>query len=151
MPGDWASPYSDDATIEDDDVLYRRIKLPDWVRSNELGSGGRPQIRSIAFQDFTDAMASKWGLPAPAMSVGLGSVITANGRDASVMIEHHEGYGVASLRARDVRQFDQGIQRYPTDSEPWHAIVFCLNRKSKNDPMKDRLAERAVWVIPPPQ
>jgi hypothetical protein len=141
MPDDWASPYNDDATIEEEELLYRRIKLPDWVRPNELDSDGRPRIRSVAFQDFTEALAFKWGLA---------SVLAAHGRDASALIEHRVGYGVAGLRASDVRQFQQGIQRHPTDNEPWHAIVFCLHRKSKNEPIKDRLAEKAVWILPPP-
>src|SRR4029077_12533025 len=111
---------------------------------------GRPLIRgTLAFQDFTEAMALKWSLPAPAMSVGLASVIAEHGLDAAVMIAGREGYGVASVLARDVRDLDQGIQRHPTELEPWHAVVFCLTRKSKSDAQKTRLGQKATWVIPP--
>ena len=146
----WQSPYVDDATISDDEILYRRIKLPDWLHPTDRDAGGHPVIRgTLAFQDFTEAMAAKWGLPAPAMSVGLASVIAQQGHDASVMIAARPGYGVASVLASEVRELDQGIQRHPTETEPWHAIVFCLHRKTKNDAQKTRLGEKAAWVIPP--
>jgi hypothetical protein len=118
----------------------------DWsVRNDE----NQPRIKSWAFQDWTPKMVEKHGLPGPAMSVGLKSILEAHGYEANRMIEGRTGYAVAGLTAAAARAVQQGITGHPTDDEPWHSLVFCLHRKAKNDEMEVALAEAAFWVIAP--
>src|SRR6202158_1955013 len=106
-------------------------------------------MKGWALQDWTPKMSAKLNLPGPAMSVGLKTVLDASGHDASRMIEGRAGYAVAGLTAAKARAIEQGIVGNPTDEEPWHALVFCLHRKAKNDAMEEALAEAAFWVIAP--
>jgi len=146
----YVSPYVDDSEgIPDDAILYRRIRLPDWVDWSVRNDANQPRIKGWAFQDWTPKMAEKQGLPGPAMSVGLKSILNAHGHDASRMIEGRTGYAVAGLTAAAARQVEQGMTGRPTDQEPWHALVFCLHRKAKNGAMEEALAEAAFWVIAP--
>jgi hypothetical protein len=146
----YVSPYADDPDdIPGDAVLYRRIKLPDWVDWSVRNEANQPRIKGWAFQDWTPKMVEKLGLPGPAMSVGLKSILEAHGYDAGRMIEGRIGYAVAGLTAAEARAIEQGIAGNPTDNEPWHALVFCLHRKAKNDAMEEALAEAAFWVIAP--
>lgn len=150
MAEPYVAPYVDDSDgIPGDAVLYRRIKLPDWVDWSVLNDANQPRIKGWAFQDWSPKMAQKQGLPGPAMSVGLKSILEAHGHDAGRMIEGRIGYAVAGLTAAKARAIEQGIRGNPTDEEPWHALVFCLHRKAKNDAMEEALAEAAFWVIAP--
>jgi hypothetical protein len=146
----YVSPYVDDPDgIPDDAVLYRRIKLPDWVDWSVRNEANQPRIKGWAFQDWRPKMAAEKNLPGPAMSAGLKSILEAHGYDASRMIDGLPGYAVAGLTAAKARAIEQGITGNPTDEEPWHTLVFCLHRKAKNDAMEVALAEAAFWVIAP--
>ena len=150
MAEPYVSPYTDDPDgIPDDAVLYRRIKLPDWVDWSVRNTANQPRIKGWAFQDWRPKMAAEKNLPGPAMSVGLKSILEAHGYDASRMIEGRVGYAVAGITAAKARAIEQGITGNPTDMEPWHTLVFCLHRKVKNDAMEVALAEAAFWVIAP--
>lgn len=126
-----ASEPSDDHTIVDDAVLWRRIH-PRWVVPDE-DQGSR--ISSAAFDDSRD------GSPT---SVLLADVVTETGRSATDVLSGLEGYGLASLTAGAARSCHQGVARDPVEDEPAHAIVFG-NKSTGN---RRCLARSTIWVIP---
>lgn len=59
------------------------------------------------------------------------------------------GYGVVSITASDARSEDQGVVRWPTESDPEHAMIFCLNGPKKSGGQSKRLARKSVVVVAP--
>jgi hypothetical protein len=151
VSADASRPYSDDLDLDDDAILLRRIR-PDWVRWEETGATGQwPRITSQACQDYSEAMAARLGCPAPAMSVGLLAVLEAAGKDSTELLIGYAGYGIATVTVAQVRGLGQGIALWPTDSEPWHALVFMRGGGIKALGTRSKLAEAAIWRIRPPQ
>ncbi|MGH9893857.1 MAG: hypothetical protein ACREA0_18105 [bacterium] len=151
QPPAYVSPFSDDAQIADDDLLYRRISRL-WIDWSPVKDSGQPRIRRAAFQDFKEAEAQARGLPGACMSVGVASVLQQNGREPMDLLEGWgEGYGLASLLVRDVRARKQGVTMSPTPDEPWHGIVFSMEGPKRTGSMEKGLAEVARWVHIPDQ
>jgi hypothetical protein len=120
----YASPFDDEPAIAADERLYRRI-FPDWIDWTKIDAGGLPRIKRAAFQDYSAKRAVELGYPGACMSVGLGSVLAGHGREPLAMLEKvGQEYGLASLTAAEVRARDQGVMAWPTEEEPWHAVVF---------------------------
>ena len=126
--------YENDATIEDDEILLRRIYPGFWVYDKNLG---KMRPASHAFNDHRN------GSP---MSVHLSSVLAEHGLESKVVLEGHEGFALASITAGLVRQCDQVIVRKPLTDDPAHAEVIG----NKTPGVRKELARNAVWVFPPP-
>ena len=144
-----ASQYFDDDGLANDAVLLRRIR-PDWVRWDETGMAGQfPRITSQNFQDYSEEMAAHLGCPAPAMSVGLLAVLQTHGRVEADILVGYAGYGIASITVGDARRESQGVKPWPTDAEPWHALVFSRTSRIRSVGVRSRLAGIAVWRVRP--
>ena len=124
------SELTDDPTIHNEDVLWRRIH-PRWVKPDEKIGGVR--LTSEAFQNSSD------GSP---MSV----VLAKEHGNPEAVLEGHEGYSLASITACLARENCQGIARDPTQENPAHALVFG----KKTEATSKKLARGAEWVVPPP-
>lgn len=126
--------YSDDLSIPDQAVLWRRIPPWHFVFNANL-QHWRPS--SAAFDNDPD------GNP---MSVILAEAALEAGRTPVVVLSSHEGYGMAAIMAGFARACGQGVARDPVPEEPAHAVVFGPKPKS----VRRQLAKEAAWVLPPP-
>lgn len=128
--------YENDATIEDDEVLLRRIYpgSGSWIYDQNLG---RTRPTSQAFNDHPN------GSP---MSVHLSSVLAHHGLESKIVLEGHEGFALVSITAGLVRQCNQVIVRKPLAGDPAHAEVIG----NKTPGVRKKMARNAVWVFPPP-
>ncbi len=125
--------YSDDLSIPDDAVLWRRVTPEQCVKDT---SSGEYRPSSAAFKDHPD------GSP---MSVLLADEVEASGRSAESVLAAYKGYGLVAFTAGLVRELGLGIVRSPLDYEPAHAEVF--GRKTRS--VRRTLARRCEWVIRP--
>jgi|SRR3954471_16831323 len=119
----------DDATVLDDEILWRRV--PPWHVVPDQNRVGRT-VSSAAFDDDTD------GNPM--------SVVLAGGADGpEAVLVGHEGFGLAGFRVSLARELGLGVRRDPTESEPAHAVV--VGRKSHG--VRKRLRAGSRWVLRP--
>ena len=122
--------YNDDPTIPDGAVLWRRVPPWHFFYDENLG---RVRPSSAAFDDDTD------GEP-------LSIVLAAESDGPERVLAGHAGYALAAFTAGLARECNQGIARDPLPDEPAHALVF--GRKTRS--VRNRLAQSATWVVPPP-
>jgi len=135
--------------IPDDVLLYRRIPPVgiDWTKRN---MAGEPRLSGGGFQDYSAAKAADYGLPGPAMSVGLQSVLVQYGKEPGVMLDGFpDTYGLAGVRAGEVRALNQGVMANPTEKEPWHAVVYSKDGKRRSPSVQTKIAQVARWVLLP--
>ena len=128
--------YTDDPTIYDDNILWRRITKVQCVDDKNRG-GKRPS--SAAFNNHPN------GTP---MSVALADVFfkeTSN--DPNDYIKGHDNVvALTSFTAGFARELGQKIIRTPLPEEPAHAEV----PGKKTDSVRKQFAKKAQWIIPPP-
>ncbi len=145
----YESPFTDDPGIPAEEILYRRVPVQ-WIDWDAEQNG--PRIKRAAFQDYPAERAADLNLPGPCMSVGLSSILDEHGVDPADLLTDwgRESYGLASVRAADVRlNNDQGIMPWPTQAEPWHGVVFSKKGPKRTGSMQSQLARAAVWVVLP--
>src|SRR5690349_3173057 len=104
--------YADDSSLTDSTSLWRRI--PPWHFIYD-GNLQRWRPKSAAFDNDPD------GGP---MSVVVGDLVRAAGREPDTVLIGHEGYALATITAGLARACGQGVARDPTTEEPAHALVF---------------------------
>lgn len=126
--------YSDDPTILDIDILWRRIPPIHFVHDQNLD---RMRPTSAAFMDSPD------GSP---MSVFLAKIVQESGRSPDDALVGHTGYALSAVTAGLARERKQGVSRDPKPNEPAHALVFG----KKTDAVRKAFAKKSEWVIPPP-
>lgn len=102
----------DDLTVEDPDLLWRRIPPDQWVSDENLG---RLRPSSGCFSDSSD------GSP---MSIDLGTESLKDNRGPEEMLLGLTGFGVVEFTAGFCREHGQGIVRDPVDGNDYHAGVF---------------------------
>lgn len=141
--------YDDDQSFEDGAVAYRRVN-PNWINWGVQDEAGNPRVTSQAFQDCTPETAQRLGVPAPGMSLALSGVLERLGFEPDKILEPvDESYGVVALEINSLRSLNQGVQRWPTDSESWHAIVFDRSGTRRAKSICTAVAALASWVIVP--
>lgn len=128
--------YTDDTTIQDDIILWRRITKVQCIDDQNRG-GKRPS--SAAFYDHPN------GTP---MSVALEDVFfMKTSRDPNDYIKGYENVvALASFTAGFARELGQKIIRTPLPEEPAHAEV----PGKKTGSVRKKFAKKAQWIIPPP-
>jgi hypothetical protein len=124
----------DDDSIEDAARLLRRIEPHQFIYDGNLE---RYRPTSAAFGDHPD------GSP---MSVQLADVLAGLGLSEESVLFGHDGFLMASIKARLARQQEQGIYRLPQENEPARAEVF--GKKTKG--VSRAFSKAAEWVVPPP-
>ena len=127
--------YVDDVSLADGASLWRRI--PPWHLIYDANLD-RWRPSSAAFDNDPD------GGP---MSVVVGDIALAAGRNPDTVLAGHSGYALAMITAGLVRECGQSIAADPLPTEPAHAVVFGPKPKS----VQRRLAKQSIWVVPPPE
>ena len=146
MPPDPSSVYDDDPTIGDDELLYRMVTQQNTKYVDGIAVRGATN----AFQDIPPDRLNRVKAPAVAVSVFLQSELGSNGLSADDLVQSWgEKYGVVSIRARDARNEDQGIVRWPIPAQPGHAMIFTCSGPKKTGGQSTRLAKASVVVIAP--
>ena len=130
------SASEDDPSIRDECELLRRIPLKENVNIVWDGNEKRWRPSSAAFQDHPDGSS---------MSVVLGDVLNAAGRDVVEVLTGHENFGLAAITAGFARECNQRIAKDPLPEEPAHGLV--VGNKPRR--VSRELAKAAKWVIAP--
>jgi len=147
-PEGYQSPFIDDASIDANQILYRRINAI-WIDWHAQLAGG-PGLTRQAFQTYTAAKANDMGYPAPGMSVGSSVLLQRHGVEPVEMLAvHGDSYGLVGLSVERIRQVSPslGIVSMPTDTEPWHAMVFPETRATFNKPQSGQLRDCVVELL----
>lgn len=131
--------------MDDDDVAYRRVASI-WVVRTEDGDVG---FRSGAFQDTSAARAAELGCPGPGMSVHLSSVMEEMGLELEELVEE-PGEGVVAMRVGDLRAAGMGVDAWPFEHEPAHAVVFNLTGPKRTRSQQRTCSKAATWAARPP-
>jgi hypothetical protein len=143
-------------TIPDEVLLFRRV---DWDKiggRSAAPSGVPAKLNGNCFTDYPEARAREKGLPGPCMSVGVASVLDQYRFGPDKLLEEFDECGIAVVRAGDLRQLKrvdgtpcpQGIMLNPTEKEPWHGVVFDVNRRPRRKAICKAIAQIASWAIP---
>jgi hypothetical protein len=146
----------DEITVPDGVILYRRV---DWDKiggRTKCPSGATGTLNANCFTDYPLDRALALGYPDSCMSVGLGNVLQELGLPPEKMLEGYEGMGLAEINASDLRKlsrFDgtpcpQGLMACPTDTEPWHGIVFDMTIRPRKKAICKMIAQLARWTVP---
>ncbi len=152
-------PFADDSIgVPDEMVLFRRV---DWDRvggPDRVAPGETPLLTRNCFTDYPRELARQKGYPDACMSVGADPVLRSHGYRPEKMLENYAGYGLAEIRAGDLRQLTrlngdpcpQGVMLWPTPEEAWHAVVFELDPASRprKKGVQAQIAVVARWTIP---
>jgi hypothetical protein len=125
--------YTDDPTIANDAILWRRI--PSWHVIFDENLGLRRPSKA-AFEDHPNGSS---------MSVVLAEEVALSGRTAEDVLRGYEEFALAAITAGLAREKNQGVVREPLPEEPAHAVVF--GRKTAS--VKRALARGTHWVLPP--
>lgn len=126
--------YTDDASIEDDDALWRRIPPVHQIPDENQG-GMRPS--SAAFEDHPSGTPMSIHVAKDAVSLGYGPTDALQG---------HSGFALVAFTAGTARDAGQGVAREPLPGEIAHGVVF--GKKTRG--VKRRLSRGSEWVIAPP-
>ena len=116
-------PRVDDPTINDDEVLWRRL-LPEWLHTEE---SGRIRARSFAFIDRRSGE----------LSVHIAS-LTSQGR----VLAGRPNDRIAAFKAALPRSLGFAIVRDPTSDDPSHALI-CPSPKGGK---ARSIAEQALLI-----
>jgi hypothetical protein len=158
MAEELGSFIDDRAKVPDDTVFYRRVAWDHVGGPDRCPLGESAQLTGNCFRDYKEEKAREMGYPGACMSVGAGNVLTCLGIDPMVMVSGiHQGYGLAAVTGGDLRGLvrasgaacRQGVMLWPTDKEPWHAVVFDLGGGARRPAaVCDAIGAKAYWVIP---
>jgi len=121
--------YQDDASIRDEERLFRRFHLMLLVRDDDTGLA---RVSSGAFKDKE-------------LSIQIESVLAENGGSADSCLRGHDAHRLVSITAGNARQFNQAVCRDPLPEDPSHGLV-CGSKNSKT--VHEGLRVSAIWVIP---
>jgi hypothetical protein len=155
MNGELTLLADDPVGVPDDATLYRRV---DWDRIGgraKYGAGEVGRLNPNAFTDYDAVRAAGYGYAGPCMSVGTSTVLDALGKRPSVLLEGFPDYGLARVRAGDLRRLvrldgtacPQGIMLAPTQAEPWHAVIFDLAGGKRTNAVAKAIVRIAEWEI----
>jgi hypothetical protein len=124
----------DPPTINDDDLLWRRIPdVPQWI--TPLPGGGY-RVSSAAFKDGGDGQ----------VSVHLAKLTTVE-----AALADYPDNGLVQICAGLPRSLDHSVIYDPTPEDPSHTVIVPPQNKTKKSRLHDakRMAEEARWLLYP--
>lgn len=130
---------SDDKTIDDETLLYRRImNQPNPPVSQIIWDANEKCWRpsSAAFTDHPN------GSP---MSIALGDTLEEQGLTPDSVLKGHENFSLVSFPARIPRSRGLKVMRKPLEGDPAHGEVAGKKTKS----IKKFLANNSTWYKEP--
>ena len=122
-----AGAITDDPTIGDSEVIWRRIPQV-WVVEDKNLKRTRPS--SACFQDGTNGPMSVY--------------IASEAQNAKVVMQGGKEPFLAALTVAFVRQLGLGIVRDSSLGGPGHALLLGKKTGAK----RDKMAKAATWVTP---
>ena len=122
--------FQDNASISDEERLFRRVHLLLLVRDDDTES---VRVSSGAFKDKE-------------LSVNIESTLAADGGSAETCLRNYKTHVLISITAGNARQLDQAVCRDPLPEDHSHGLVYGSKSKSG---VSERLRTAAAWVIPP--
>jgi len=120
-------PPTNDGSIPDAVVLWRRIPPGQMTTDDSVASGERPSTAN-----FDD----------PELSVVIASDCAGG---TATLLKGHDGFGVVEFTVGEIRALGWGIVRAPDDQLPGHAHV--TGRKSRA--LRSRLAKVCRMIVNP--
>jgi len=124
----------DDLSIAGPTMLYR------WVPPNHIRrTANGVECRDGAFKNFPNPETLR-------MSIVLQDTLQADHREPASVLGGRAGYGLVAVTAAEVRHEDQRVLRSPLAEEPAHGDVWGIKTAGR----RRRLAQRARWIIEPP-
>jgi hypothetical protein len=123
------SDYQDDASIQDDERLFRRVHITQLVRDDDTGL---VRVSSGVFKDKE-------------LSINIESVLARTGSSAEACLQKYKAHKLVSITAENGRNFGQAICHDPLTNDPSHGLVYG-SKSARN--IHDGLRAVAVWVIP---
>lgn len=143
----FAGPWTDDPSIPDDVVAYRRIDSH-GVERNDLVV---VRVKSYAFQPHRVSLS---------VSVTLSDLAIEQGVQPQAMAlpaALETKFGLCSFKVADARGVGFWVRRVPRDEDPAHAMLFAPDSDTGIAPHKNRckklggqLASLAEVVVEPP-
>ncbi len=121
--------YRDDASIADEDRLFRRIHLTQIVKDDDTGLA---RISSGAFRDKE-------------LSVNIESVLLSDGKVPGHCLRNYLTHKLAAITAGEARQYQQAVCRDPLPHDPSHGLVWGSKNSRR---VHLGLTDAATWVIP---
>ncbi len=142
--------------IPDGAVLYRRVSWGILGGDKKCMPGQAARLSGNAFADYRENVARELDYPGPCMSVAVSTVLTALRLPPSKVVESYPGYGLARVRAADLRNLSradgsacpQGLMLAPTKKEPWHCVVFDPQDPPRKGSVQKAIARVAEWELP---
>jgi hypothetical protein len=116
----------DDASILDNEVLWRRI-WPDWIVWPQT-TAVKPRPASVAFQDRIE---------------GRVSASIARETTKCKLLRCYPSHSLVSIPVSRTRALGYRIARRPTPEDPAHVLIFPSPNKSH----ARQLAQSAEWVV----
>ncbi len=127
---DEISPATDDPTITVEAELWRRIHPDWWIKDHGTGIY---RLASAAWENAPHTNA-------------LSVTIADETAGEHVLLDGHQGYGVAAITAGLARANHQVIARFPTQEDPAHAHVIGNKPKSVRNALR-----KGSRILAPPQ
>jgi hypothetical protein len=122
--------YQDNASIRDEDRLFRRVHITQLVRDDDTGL---TRVSSGVFKDRE-------------LSINVESVLQDAGLSAEACLQNHSAHKLVSIAAGGARTLGQAICHDPLPADLSHGLVYgAKNSRS----IHDGLRSAASWVIPP--
>jgi hypothetical protein len=145
----------DDKDIPNDAVVLRRVNWNQGGGIDKYSPGQTFNITANCFRDQTMEGAVRAGLARPCMSVGVDYILHQHGLAVARMVEDFEGFGLVSFDVGSLRNLTtlsgvrvpQGVMLCPTETEPWHAVVFDLTGSKRGNPACQAIANLAAWEV----
>lgn len=82
------------------------------------------------------------------MSVHLSSRLERLGMEPADLVIA-PGEGLVAIRVGDLREAEMGVDFWPFEHEPAHAIVFSLKGPKRSASQQKRTGAAATWVVKP--
>ena len=122
-----ANADSDDRSINDDTVLWRRLPQNGVATDSSAPNGRRPSSANFADAELSVVIAAE----------------CIGGTDR--LLKNHAGFGVFAFRVADARSVGWGVVRAPDDNLPGHAHV--TGRKTHGQ--RSKVAKLSQIVVEP--
>jgi hypothetical protein len=122
--------FQDNASICDEERLFRRIHITQLVKD---GDSGLVRVSSAAFRDQE-------------LSVHLEPELEREGNSAETCLRNHRNHKLVFIAAGDARRFGQSVCRDPLPEDHSHGLVYGPKKRGTID---EGLRAASAWVVPP--
>jgi hypothetical protein len=122
--------HQDDASILDDERLFRRVHLSQLVKDDDTGLA---RVSSGVFKNKE-------------LSVNIESILVKTGSSPGECLHNYRVHKLISIKAGSARRLSQAVCRDPLPDDPSHGLVYG-SKNSKS--IHDGLRAAAMWEIPP--